>query len=362
MLNRPLRSRLGYRVHFRSAAVLLALAAGAAGQTIRLEDGVFRVANANLDRTRKDWSSVFSVYAGAGDVPAMAGSYSVEGGVLVFRPLFPLSPGVQYRAVFRAASGPVTAVFDGPKRAGESAARVVHIYPSANVLPSNLLKIYIVFSAPMSRGEAWKRIHLLDSNGTAVKGAFLEIDQELWDPEMRRLTVLFDPGRIKRDLAPNLQMGVPILEGRQYTLAIDRGFPDARGFPLAEGFRKSFRGGPADRTAPDPANWKIEAPAASTRDPLKVSFPKPMDYALVQRTIEVADTSGAIRGTVGLARDEMEWNFTPAEPWKSGTYRLWISTTIEDLCGNRIGRLFDRNEGDRNRAPDGKIFRGFNIK
>src|SRR5262249_40392957 len=146
-----------------------------------------KVADPKLGPGTKHWSSVFSVYAGAGDIPAMVGSYSFERGVLVFRPRFPLSPGVQYRAVSRSASGPVAGVFDGAKRSGEAGARVEHIYPSANVLPSNLLKMYIIFSAPMSRGEAWKRIHLLDSKGKGIKGAFLEIDQELWDPEMRRL-------------------------------------------------------------------------------------------------------------------------------------------------------------------------------
>ena len=50
------------------------------------------------------------------------------------------------------------------------------------MLPANELKLYIYFSAPMSRGEAWKHIHLLDDAGKPVPLAFLELDQELWDP------------------------------------------------------------------------------------------------------------------------------------------------------------------------------------
>lgn len=329
-----------------------------AGQTIQLANGVFKVAGWRADGSRKDWPAVFSVYAGPGDVPAMLGNYTIEAGVLEFHPRFPLAPGVHYRAVFRPPGGPpIERSFDGPKPPDHATTRVEHIYPSAAVLPANLLKLYIVFSAPMSRGEAWKRIHLLDEGGRPIKGAFLEIDQELWDPDLRRLTVLFDPGRIKRDLAPNLQMGVPIVEGHKYTLAVDRGFPDARGVPLAEAFRKPFRGGPADRIPPDPATWRIVAPSAGSRNALAVKFPKPLDYALLQRTLEVV----GVRGAVAVDLNETEWLFTPAEPWKPGGYKLAIDTTLEDLAGNRIGRAFDRNEGDRSRAPEGKIFLAFEI-
>jgi hypothetical protein len=342
----------------RSFALLLAAIASAAGQTIQLAGGVFKVTGWRAEGEGKDWSAIFSVYAAAGDAP-MLGAYSVEGGVLQFRPRFPLAAGVRYRAVFRPASGPtVEASFDGPARAAEAAAHVEHVFPSAAVLPANLLKLYVVFSAPMSRGEAWKRIHLLDDAGRPVKGAFLEIDQELWDPEFRRLTVLFDPGRIKRDLAPNLQMGVPIVEGHKYTLAVDREFLDGHGNPLAEVFRKSFRGGAAERTPPDPATWKIVTPAAGSRNALVVRFPKPLDYALLMRTIGVA----GVRGTVAVDREETEWVFAPDAPWKSGAHRLAIDTTLEDLAGNRIGRAFDRNEGDRVRAPEGKVFLPFEIR
>jgi hypothetical protein len=213
----------------------------------------------------------------------------------------------------------------------------------------------------MSRGEAWKRIHLLDEGGMPIKGAFLEIDQELWDPELRRLTVLFDPGRIKRDLAPNLQMGVPIVGNRKYAIAVDRDFLDARGVPLAEAFRKPFRGGPADRIPPDPARWRISPPHAGSQKPRLVQFPKPLDYALLQRALEVIGPAGPVRGTIGLAREEMDWVFTPAEAWKGGEYRLAIDTTLEDLAGNRIGRAFDRNEGDRKLAPEGKVVLRFQV-
>ena len=330
----------------------------AAGQTITLADGAFRVTGWRADSSHKDWTAVFPVYAGSADEP-MLGAYSVESGVLRFRPRFPLTSGVRYRAVFHAPDGrTVEASFDGPKKAADASTRIEHVYPSADVLPSNVLKLYIVFSAPMSRGEAWKRIRLLDENGRVMKNAFLEIDQELLDPEMRRLTVLFDPGRVKRDLAPNLQIGAPVVEGRRYMVVVDKDFLDARGVPLMEGVRKSFRGGPADRTPPDPSQWRIAAPQAGSRGALVVLFPKPLDEALLRRALAVE----GMRGSIDVGKNETEWTFTPSEGWKKGWYRLAIDNTLEDICGNRIGRAFDREEGARERAPSGKVYLRFEIR
>ncbi len=61
----------------------------------------------------------------------------------------------------------------------------------------------------------------------------------------------FDPGRIKRGLTSNEAMGPPIVEGKRYTLVIDRDWSDAQGVPMLEGFRKTFPGGPAERIPPE---------------------------------------------------------------------------------------------------------------
>jgi hypothetical protein len=214
---------------------------------------------------------------------------------------------------------------------------VRHVYPSTDLLPDNQLKFYVFFSAPMRRGEAWQHIHLLDQNGVAVDLPFLELDQELWDRDYQRLTVLFDPGRIKRGLLPLEEVGPAIEEGKQYTLVVDSEWRDARGAPLEAGFRKPFRVGPADRTPPDPAQWRLSTPKAGSAGALVVNFPKPMDYALLLRLLDVT----GVPGTVTVDREETEWRFVPSRPWKSGEYNLVVDTTLEDLAGNRIGRPFD---------------------
>jgi hypothetical protein len=315
-------------------AALLLLAA------IQWDGGAFRISGWEAGaEPPAGWSSIFSVYAGtgAGDVPPLLGTYSVEATALVFRPRFPLSPGMHVRAVFQPPDGPrVESAFDIPAPKLEATTRVAQVYPSVGVLPANALKLYIYFSAPMSKGDSWKHLHLL-RDGVPVEYPFLELDQELWDRDQRRFTVLFDPGRIKRGLASLAEAGPALEEGHKYTLVIDRDWKDARGVQLAGEFRKEFRAAAADRTPPDPKKWRVTAPRAGSSDDLVIRFPKPLDYALLQHEIEVTD----VAGKVSVGRDETEWRFTPDTPWRPGAYTIVIRTTLEDLAGNHINRAFD---------------------
>jgi hypothetical protein len=347
-------------VQIAGLAVALVLGAAAAAQSvsIQLQNGVFKVVGwrAPASAPSPGWASLFAVYSGSGDVPAMVGQYSVEGGFLVFRPEYPLAAGAKYRAVFQTPGGqPVVAMFDGPKRETVPMTRVERVYPSADVLPSNDLKLYIYFSAPMSRGEAWEHVELLDAGGKKLPYIFLEFAQELWDADNQRLTLWFDPGRIKRGLTSNINLGPPIEEGQRYTLSIDRNWHDARGVPLVEGYKKVFRGGPADRTAPDPQKWRITAPKAGTSEPFVVDFGEPMDYVGLQKTLSVSAAvlgpltvaGNQISGTAVVSQMETRWSFTPRQPWTAGNYQLLVNSALEDLAANKIGQLFDMDVFDK---------------
>ena len=311
---------------------------------IELQNGAFLVTGwkAPASEPAGGWGTVLLVYAGTGNVPALLGSWSVESGTLGFHPRYPVAAGVHYHAVFRATpGGPMIANdFDGPVRAANPIARVEQVYPTADILPSNLLRIYIVFSAPMSRGEAAAHLHVEDDKGQILPDELLP-GQELWDPEFRRLTMTFDPGRIKRGLTSNQTIGPPITEGKHYKLVVDREWQDARGVPLVEGFTKTFTGGSPNRTPPDPAQWHVTSPSKGTTDALVVDFPNPMNYALLSKTIQVTRGQANIAGKVALDRREAEWRFTPDAPWQPGSYQLIIDAGIEDLAGNHIGVAFD---------------------
>jgi hypothetical protein len=236
----------------------------------------------------------------------------------------------------------VLAEFVVPKPSSSSTTIVEHVYPTTNRLPENVLKFYIHFSAPMSRGEAYRSVHLLDSAGHEVELPFLELDEELWDPQAKRFTLFFDPGRIKRGLKPREDVGPAVEQGKSYTLVIDRAWSDAKGNPLKESFRKRFQVGPPEERPPDPKTWKIRSPRAGGAEPVVVTFPKPMDHALLGRLLWITDPSNRkVAGSIAITKEETCWTFTSRESWAAGTYHLVAGTTLEDLAGNSIGRPFD---------------------
>ena len=296
------------------------------------------------------WTRLFAVYVAAAgpadpETPAIVGSYTVAAGRIRFVPRYPLAPGLRYRAVLRLPDRPgepIEKEFLLPRSPAVATTVVEAVYPTGERVPENLLKLYLHFSAPMSRGEAYRRVHLLDGSGKPVDLPFLEIEAELWDREGRRLTLLFDPGRIKRGLRPREESGPILEEGKSYVLVVDRDWPDAAGNPLKSGYRKQFRAGAPDAIQPDPKRWKLRAPRAGSRAPLLVGFAEPLDHAMLERVLRVLDPSGRrVAGRVDVEAGETAWRFTPDQRWRPGGYQLEVETTLEDLAGNSIGRQFE---------------------
>jgi hypothetical protein len=296
------------------------------------------------------------------DRPPVLGSYSIDGDRIQFKPAFPLEPGLTYRARFdlqllydrvQSAPGtgssrpsdalqPVVQDFSVPRPIAQATTVVTHVFPTADTLPENQLKFYLHFSAPMSRGEAYRRVHLLDESGSEVELPFLDLDEELWDRQGRRFTLFLDPGRIKRGLKPREDVGPVFEEGKSYTLVIDHEWTDAAGNPLAQSFRKRIQVGPPDDQQPDPNNWKVTPPASASTEPLVIQFPEPLDHAMLHRVIVIHDSAERpVIGTVNVTDHETRWTLTPAGKWLSGDYTIEVQTDLEDLAGNSIARVFD---------------------
>ena len=331
------------RRHILLTAPMIAIARAQSGAQIRFDGKVFHVAGWPPPSSEPEggWSSLFAIYAGSdADSPPILGTYSVEGGALTFRPRFPLA--TQAKAVLRVeGKPPIEAVFTPESKPALRTTRVEQVYPSAGVLPANLLRFYVYFSGPMRRGEAWEHIRLLDRSGKPVELPFLELDQELWDGESRRLTLLFDPGRIKRGVLPRDESGTALTEGGEYTLVVETDWPDRHGASLTAEFRKTFRVVPEARHGIDLRTWNLQPPAVSSKAPLIVDFPAPLDFALLHRLMDVLDATGRVNGEVLIARNETQWQFVPATPWRATEYRLQVDTALEDVAGNRVGRPFD---------------------
>jgi hypothetical protein len=216
-----------------------------------------------------------------------------------------------------------------------------------------------------SSTSIYQHIHLRNDTGKEIELPFLELDEELWDPAMKRITLLIDPGRIKRGVRPLEEVGPALEKGKSYALVIDQAWKDATGSPLRETFQKAFKVGPPDRDPPDPTHWKIQPPKFQTREPLTVTFPEPMDHALSERVIRVIGESGEpVEGKAALEDQERRWTFTPTRSWRRGAYKLAVQTTIEDLAGNNIGKPFevDLFEGVQRRQDRSTVKLSFEVR
>ncbi len=327
------------------AAAAIAVAAPLPSIAIEGDPPVVRVRSAAIDAAgSRDWAAVLRVSVDRPDAPALPGTYRAEPGVLIFSPRYRLQPGLAYRAVFQLGPERLTVTLTVADVAASAAvSHVERVYPTADMWPENQLKFYVHFSAPMSRGEAFHRIHLLNGRGEQMQLPFLEIDEELWDREQRRLTILFDPGRVKRGLVPNQEAGPPLVSGNKYRLVIDREWKDAAGRPLQAAFQKDFSVGPAWRDGIDVRQWKVTAPHTGTREPLRVEFPRPLDAALLLRCLEVE----GVTGQASLENAEQRWSFTPDVAWKAGPHAVKVMEILEDLAGNKVGRAFDVDRFER---------------
>jgi hypothetical protein len=312
--------------------------------------------------SENDWQALLRVSVRVPDRSAqrpVAGTYKVADGVIRFTPLFSFDLGRQYDVVLDTArlpsAGPatregastLTAVVGLPAVVRTPSTVVTHLYPSAEALPANQLRMYIHFSAPMGLRSGFENLVLLDENGQEVVDAFLPLDADFFNEDRTRYTVFFDPGRVKRGILPNREMGRALEVGKRYTLVVRPEWRDGQGLPLKTEFRHAFSVAPAVERALTTSEWKVSAPVAGARDALEVTFPAPLDDGLLRRALGVARAGTPLEGEISIEAAETRWRFVPREPWADGDYQLVALSFLEDLAGNRIGRAFEVDRFDR---------------
>jgi hypothetical protein len=286
----------------------------------------------------------------AEDLPDVAGRYEMLEDGVRFIPRFPFEQGVRFRATFDPGrlgrselSEPLDLEFSLARHIRAARAQVKNIFPTGDVLPENLLRFYASFSVPMQRGGAEEHIRLLGSDGRAVPDVLYRPPVELWDRSMMYLTILLDPGRLKRGVGPNRALGPPLKAGHQYTLIIGSGMVDFSGRPLRVGFGKAFHVTEPVREPIAVEQWTILPPKAKSRQPLDLVFPRPLDWALLWQTLGIASEDGRpIEGRIAIDQGERRWRFIPKSFWPSGSYCIRVESSLEDVCGNSLLAPFDR--------------------
>jgi hypothetical protein len=231
------------------------------------------------------------------DLPDVFGRYHVLEDGVRFIPHFPFERGLSYRASFdprplgrSELSDMLTLEFSLPKEQSALPTEVKHIFPSSDCLPENLLRFYVCFSNSMQRGRVRAEISLLGADGEPASDTLYRAPVELWDSSMRCLTILLDPGRLKRGVGPNRELGPPLENGQEYALAVGAGMTDLSGNQLPETVYKRFRVTAAVREPIAVGRWTIVPPMTNSRQPLVLMFPRPLDWALLSHTITIAST------------------------------------------------------------------------
>lgn len=290
-------------------------------------------------------ADMLKVFVQGAETP-IAGRYRLGEGSVSFAPAFGFEPHQTYVARYVTEGRAARVTFQLPDAARTPNAAVTQVFPSGDTLPENTLRFYIHFSVPMRPQVAFDYIKLRDASGTVDAAAFMRFKQELWNEDRTRLTVLIDPGRIKREVATNVELGPALQAGQRYTLTVEAGWPSADGTSALPGFAKRFQVSDPLRTRPDTNFWSANAPCAGTRAPLTVAFDRPFDRHLLTQTLELATAAGeVIEGRADVEAAEQIWRFSPVRPWPSAELVLTADPTLEDVAGNNFQDLLDHVAG-----------------
>ncbi len=271
---------------------------------------------------------------------AVLGDFSLDKGAHTFTPIIPFSGGQEYQlnhldktmASFIAENNTITEI---PELAA--------IYPTTDTVPENMLKMYFVFSKPMQEvGKSLDFIKVFNKITNKEVEVFLELETELWNREHTILTLWLDPGRIKTDLIPNKEKGLPILESNEYIITIDNNWKDAGGNTLKQEYSKNLYVIKRDAKNPSVNDWEITIPKKETTNPLIIDFKESLDAILAQETIQIYNAENElVLGELRLKNNEQILEFESIGNWHKGNYFIIVESRLEDLAGNNLNHLFD---------------------
>ena len=161
----------------------------------------------------------------------------------------------------------------------------------------------------------------------------------------KRLTVLFDPSRVKTDLYANQRLGRALVEGQVYRIKIDS-LQDIDGQSMPTAYEKRFYVIDKDTLHPDPKKWRKDLPLPNSQEALVLHFPDPLDHlSLLQRVVLTDSLNRPVKGKIQIIQKERAWRFNPSQNWYRGRYFIYVHPALEDPSGNNLGGAFERQVG-----------------
>jgi hypothetical protein len=223
----------------------------------------------------------------------------------------------------------------------------IGIWPAARWLPANILRFYLQFSEPSEAAFERTQLRLAASTGALIQDAFLLLNEELWSPDGRRLTVYMEPGRIKRGMGTNPAHEPALVPGEFYHLEVTTG---------GRVFRRAFGTLPPVVEPLLESQWRLTRPRAGTRQPVEVVFDRVIDHAIVADEVHVQGPDGRrLAGIQALSDNGLKLAFHPDAHWKNTDYSVVFSRRFEDVCGNRLGEALDHLLAAQQRSRGGAL-------
>jgi hypothetical protein len=276
----------------------------------------------------------------ASDTTSILGSFSNEQEI-EFKPVIPFTRGMHYGVFYQSKKIGWFKISDA---SAIDTPAILAIFPSKDTLPENLLKVYLQFSHSMREGQSEKYIRLIKNGKDTLTDVFLFLQPELWNANRTVLTLWLNPGRIKKDLQPNLKLGSPLNEKTDYQLFVSKEWTDNQGRFLQKNFMHLFYVSKRDSLSPIAENWQLKLPKPSTKTALEISLLEPLDHFLLLECLHIKNKAGkVVEGIFTTADNDRKINFLPKEAWIETDYILEIESRIEDLAGNNLNRVFDRD-------------------
>ncbi len=231
----------------------------------------------------------------------------------------------------------------------------VSVFPRADCVPANLLRFHLRFEKPVEVFDVRTDLRLVDKGAGVeqiVSHPFLDLNDGLWSADGLTLTVMLHPGRIKKGLISNKNLGSAINPSLTYELQI-------RGAVVNKTNEwwtlKSFVTSNPIRNPLELALITIVRPDTGTKQALTVKFDRVVDQLAIENLVALTDQKNAI---VAIDRELSDSSttlrLTPRVDWLPGSYSIHFSNEFEDTCGNRLDGAFENNgdSQDRIRSAD----------
>lgn len=310
-----------------------------------------------------DWSSFFSIKVKGGS-KAVLGSYRVDTNRIVFTPRFLPDVKVIYSITFSSQS-----LFNrtgiNPEYHLELSEEVsfgipthealgIQLSPFSKSLPENILRVYLHFTSPMGFQNPYDYIQLMDSANQIIENAFVEIPEGLWNGDRTRLTLLFHPGRVKRNVGPNRKLGPVFKTGGTYQLVVKDDLKDVNGNSLGDDWKMNFTITDPIRTKMSMEEWQLTTSCLDNCQ-LLLKTDRLVDMEMMERFLRIEDENEA--AIPFEIKNEIDQIAIHSDQFKLGiSYRLIVNPRLEDLCGNTFLNAFDYRIGERVVADSLLIF------